>query len=152
MTIREKLVSALREAEEQVADERHRISELIKGKDQRLAREIWDEESSQILRYYEEEVEVAESRLILHDSGTYHLPTPDYSEKHAWDESRLTYSRYLISEERRKLRRALLEERRREDDIRNARGNQKIGIGGLIVAGIALVPAFISAMLDLFKG
>lgn len=152
MIIREKLISALNEAEEQVADERQRISELIKGKDERLAREIWDEESCQILRYYEEEVEVAESRLLLHDAGKYELPAPDYSDKHAWDESRLTGSRYLIREERRKLRRALLEERRREDDIRNARGNQKIGIGGLIVAGIALVPAFISAMLDLFKG
>jgi hypothetical protein len=152
MTIREKLISALNEAEEQVADERQRINELITGKDERLAREIWEEESSQILHYLEEEVEVAESRLLLHDAGKYDLPTPDYSDKRAWDESRLTSSRYLIREERRKLRRALLEERRSEDDIRNARGNQKIGIGGLVVAGIALVPAFISAMLDLFKG
>jgi hypothetical protein len=152
MTILGKLVSALNEAEEQVADERQRISELIRGKDEPLARQIWDEESSQILRYYEEEVEVAESRLVLHDADTFHLPKPHYSDKHAWDESRLTYSRYLISDERRKHRRALLEERRREDDVRSARGNQKIGIGGLIVAGIALVPAFISAILDLLKG
>lgn len=152
MTIRDKLVSALNEAEEQAADERQRISELIRGKDEPLARQIWDDESSQILRYYEEEIEVAESRLILHDADIFHLPKPHYSDKHAWDESRLTYSRYLIQDERRKLRRALLEERRREDDVRSARANQKIGIGGLIVAGIALVPAFISAILDLLKG
>lgn len=152
MTIRDKLVSALNEAEEQVADERQRINELIKDKDEPLARMIWDEESSQILRYYEEEVEVAESRLILYDAGTYHLPTPHYSDKHAWDESRLTNSRYLTCDERRKLRRALLEEKRREDDVRSARGNQKIGIGGLIVAGIALVPSFISAILELIRG
>ncbi|WP_460272355.1 hypothetical protein [Celeribacter sp. ULVN23_4] len=148
MTIRDKLVLALNEAEEQVAEERHRISELIRGKDEPLARQIWDEERSQILCYYEEEVEVAESRLVLHDADTFHLPKPSYSDKHAWDVSRLSNSQYLISDERRKLRRALLEERRREDDVRSARGNQKIAIGGLIIAGIALVPA----ILDLLKG
>lgn len=152
MSAREKLVASLADSEKQVADERQRIAELTKGKDERMAREIWDEESSQMLRYYEDEVDVAESRLILHDASTYHLPIPEYSDKHAWEESRLSYSRYLTSEERRKLRRALLEERRREDAMTSTRANQRIALGGLIVAGIALIPDFISAILGLLTG
>ena len=113
-----------------------------------------------MLRYLEEEVEVAETNLILREARQYHLPGPDRSDQHSWYESQLSFSRYLSPDAKRNLRRALLEEGRtsREEDRRDAGGrrarmNAWVAILSVAVAAIALLRdvSFGTFIVDLVK-
>jgi hypothetical protein len=139
MAQRSELLKALDDAMDEVGKERSRIAALTKGVPEPESRQIWDEERSQILPYLEEETEVEETNLILHDARQYHLSVPDLSAKDAWEVSRMTHRRFLVPSARRQIQRALLEENGREADNRRSKWSLFIGMGGLFIAAIALL-------------
>tara|TARA_R110002074_G_scaffold104113_4_gene224724 strand:- start:784 stop:1278 length:495 start_codon:yes stop_codon:yes gene_type:complete len=160
MSVKDRLLVALDAAEAKAEEERQRILNLMDGKSEADSRQIWEEERSVMLRYLEEEVEVAETNLILREARQYHLPGPDRSDQHSWYESQLSFSRYLSPDAKRNLRRALLEEGRtsREEDRRDAGGrrarmNAWVAILSVAVAAIALLRdvSFGTFIVDLVK-
>jgi hypothetical protein len=157
MPLNDRLKQALEAAEAEAEQERQRIRKLIQGKPEKLARQIWDEESSIILRYYDDEVSVAETNLLLRDARRYHLPVPGRSDHSSWYESQLSGGRYLSSDAQRDLQRVLLEEGRREESERRARLSTWLAILGLGIAALALfkdvpIGAFLLDLVKAFKG
>lgn len=142
LSIMAKIINAQRELEfrkQEFAKEKERIERVLEGVPPDERHKAWREEFSELLFYFAEEVDAAECRVLIERASKFHLPVPSLGEKECWEESRLSYSKYLVPSERKKLQRALLAEERMESESKRARIGSWVGIGGLIVAAIALL-------------
>lgn len=137
---------ALERAQIDADEERQRILDTIKDHPEDDAERIWEEERSVMLRYLEEEIQVAESNIVIRDARRYHLPVPDWSDKHSWYNSTLTRSNYLSPDARRNLQRAILaedrvarEEHRKDADAQRAKTSTRIAILGICLSALAIL-------------
>ncbi|MGY3436430.1 MULTISPECIES: hypothetical protein [unclassified Marinovum] len=145
----DRLEQALAVAQAEADEERDRILAATRGHSDEEAQQIWEEERSIWLQYLEDEVRVAETKLLLREIRKYHLPIPEPMDTRSWHQSKISDGRYLSQDAERFLQRTLLEERRaaREDARREA--DQKRAKIGTWFAFLGLFLAFFALLQDI---